>query len=182
MERRWLGLNPDSKNAADFQKAADVLGKVRPSVRKFHSSEYINALANGNICVTVGYSGDIFQAKTRAEEAKKGVNVAYSLPKEGAQLWFDEMAIPADAPHPEEAHIFLNYMLRPEVAAKNSNFVSYANGNLKSQDFLDEGVKGNPSIYPTPEVFARLFTVPTIEDSKTQRALTRAWTKAKSGK
>ncbi|HEY0293298.1 MAG TPA: polyamine ABC transporter substrate-binding protein [Hansschlegelia sp.] len=178
----YLGLSPDWSNVENVKKAAEHLAKLKPYITKFHSSEYINALANGNICVAVGYSGDIFQAKTRAEEAKKGVNIDYSLPKEGAQLWFDEMAIPADAPHPEEALIFLNYMLKPEVAAKASNFVQYANGNLKSQEFLDEGVKGNPSIYPTPEVFARLYTVPTIEDSKTQRALTRAWTKAKSGR
>lgn len=178
----YLGLPPDWSNVENVKKAADQLAKLKPYITKFHSSEYINALANGNICVAVGYSGDIFQAKTRAEQAKKGVNIAYSLPKEGAQLWFDEMAIPADAPHPEEAHIFLNYLLRADVAAKNSNYVSYANGNLKSQELLDEAVKGNPSIYPTPEVFARLFTVPTIEDSKTQRALTRAWTKAKTGR
>jgi len=178
----YLGLPPDWSDVKNVEKAAEHLAKLKPYVTKFHSSEYINSLANGNICVAVGYSGDIFQAKSRAEEAKKGVNVEYSLPKEGAQLWFDQMAIPADAPHPAEAHAFLNYILKPEVAAKASNFVSYANGNLKSQEFLDEAVKGNPAIYPTPEVFARLYTVPTIEDSKTQRALTRAWTKAKSGR
>ncbi len=178
----YLGLPPDWSNVKNVEKAAEHLSKLKPYITKFHSSEYINALANGNICVTVGYSGDVFQAKSRAAEADKGVNVEYSLPKEGAQLWFDQMAIPADAPHVEEAHIFLNYMLKPEVAAKNSNFVQYANGNLKSQEFLDAEVKDNPAIYPTPEVFARLYTVPTIEDSKTQRALTRAWTKAKSGR
>lgn len=178
----YLGLSPDWSNVKNVEKAAEHLAKLKPYVTKFHSSEYINALANGNICVTVGYSGDIYQAKSRAEEAGKGVNVEYSLPKEGAQLWFDQMAIPADAPNPENALVFLNYMLKPDVAAKASNFVSYANGNLKSQELIDEKVKGNPSIYPTPEVFARLFTVPTIEDSKTQRALTRAWTRAKSGR
>ncbi|WP_020187851.1 polyamine ABC transporter substrate-binding protein [Methylopila sp. 73B] len=178
----YLGLPPDWSDVKNVEKAAEHLSKLKPYITKFHSSEYINSLANGNICVAVGYSGDIFQAKSRAEEAKKNVNVEYSLPKEGAQLWFDQMAIPADAPHVEEAHAFLNYILKPEVAAKASNFVSYANGNLKSQEFLDEAVKTNPAIYPTPEVFARLYTVPTIEDSKTQRSLTRAWTKAKSGR
>jgi putrescine transport system substrate-binding protein len=92
------------------------------------------------------------------------------------------MAIPADAPNVENAHIFLNYILKPEVAAKASNFVSYANGNLKSQEFLDEAVKTNAEVYPTPEVFGRLYTVPTIQDPKIQRSLTRAWTKAKSGR
>ncbi|GLK81645.1 polyamine ABC transporter substrate-binding protein [Methylopila turkensis] len=178
----YLGLAPDLTNVKDVEKAAEHLGKLKPFITKFHSSEYINALANGNICVTVGYSGDVFQAKTRAEEADKGVNVEYVIPKEGAQLWFDQMAIPADAPNVENAHIFLNYILKPEVAAKASNYVSYANGNLKSQDLLDEAVKSNPAIYPTPEVFQRLYTVPTVEDSKVQRALTRAWTKAKSGR
>ena len=178
----YLGLKPDLTNVKDVEKAAEHLGKLKPYITKFHSSEYINALANGNICVTVGYSGDIFQAKTRAEEAGKGVNVGYIIPNEGAQLWFDQMAIPADAPNVENAHIFLNYILKPEVAAKASNYVSYANGNLKSQEFLDEGIKTNPSIYPTAEVLSRLYTVPSIEDSKVQRALTRAWTKAKSGR
>ncbi|MBB3973171.1 polyamine ABC transporter substrate-binding protein [Hansschlegelia beijingensis] len=178
----YLGLPPDWSDVKNVQKAADHLAKLKPYITKFHSSEYINALANGNVCVAVGYSGDILQAKSRAAEADKGVKVEYSLPKEGAQLWFDQMAMPADAPHPEEAHAFINYMLKPEVAAKASNFVQYANGNLKSQEFLDAEVKDNPSIYPTPEVFARLYTVPTIEDPKIQRALTRAWTKAKSGK
>lgn len=178
----YLGLPPDWSDVKNVEKAAEHLAKLKPYITKFHSSEYINALANGNICVTVGYSGDILQAKSRAEEAKKGVEVGYVIPKEGAQLWFDQMAIPADAPHPEDAHAFLNYILKPEVAAKASNFVSYANGNLKSQEFLDEAVKTNPEVYPSPEVFGRLYTVPTIEDSKTQRALTRAWTKAKSGR
>jgi putrescine transport system substrate-binding protein len=178
----YLGMSPDWSNVKNVEKAAEHLAKLKPYITKFHSSEYINALANGNICVTVGYSGDILQAKSRAEEAGKGVEVAYSIPSEGAQLWFDQMAIPADAPHLEEAYAFLNYMLKPEVAAKASNFVQYANGNLKSQEFLDKEVKDNPEVYPSPEVFAKLYTMPTIEDPKIQRALTRAWTKAKSGR
>ncbi|RXF73383.1 polyamine ABC transporter substrate-binding protein [Hansschlegelia zhihuaiae] len=178
----YLGMSPDWSNVKNVEKAAEHLAKLKPYITKFHSSEYINALANGNICVTVGYSGDILQAKSRAEEAGKGVEVAYSIPNEGAQLWFDQMAIPADAPNLEEAYAFLNYMLKPEVAAKASNFVQYANGNLKSQEFLDKEVKDNPEVYPSPEVFAKLYTMPTIEDSKIQRALTRAWTKAKSGR
>jgi putrescine transport system substrate-binding protein len=178
----YLNLPTDWSNVENVEKATAHLAKLKPYITKFHSSENINALANGNICVTVGYSGDMLQAKARAEEAGKGVNVDYILPKEGGQLWFDQMAIPADAPHVEEAYAFLNYILRPEVAAKASNYVQYANGNLKSQEFLDKEVLENPKIYPTPEVFARLYTVPTIEDSKTQRTLTRLWTKAKSGR
>ena len=127
---RALGLDPDSKKAADYQKAADALMKVRGNVRKFHSSEYINALANGDICFVVGYSGDILQAKKRAEEAKNGIEIAYAIPKEGALMWFDSMAIPADAPNKDNALAFINFMMKPEIAARNSNFVSYASGNL----------------------------------------------------
>jgi putrescine transport system substrate-binding protein len=177
----YLGLNPDSKDPKDFDKAAAHLEKLRPYISKFHSSEYINALANGDICMAVGYSGDILQARDRAKEAAKGVEVAYALPKEGAQLWFDEMAMPADAPHKDAALAFLNYIMRPEVIAKASDAVKYANGNLASKPLVDAAVLNDPNIYPPDDVFKRLYTVSTITDSKVQRALTRAWTRAKSG-
>src|SRR5690606_26035232 len=108
----------------------------------------INALANGDICIAVGYSGDILQARDRATEAKNGVVIGYRIPKEGAQMWFDQMAIPADAKHVEEAHAFIDYMLRPDVIAKASNFVNYANGNLASQPLLKDEIKADTSIYP----------------------------------
>ena len=177
----YLGLNPDSKDAKDFQKAADLLVKVRGNIQKFHSSEYINALANGDICVAVGYSGDILQAKARAEEAKNNVNVAYIIPKEGALMWFDSMAIPADAPHPDEAHAFINFMMKPEVAAANSNFVAYANGNIASKEHLDEEIRNDPGIYPDDETMKRLFTN-TAYDERAQRTLTRLWTRVKTGR
>ena len=176
----YLGLDPNSSNPEDIKKAGELLEKVRPSIQKFHSSEYINALANGDICIAVGYSGDILQARNRAEEAKNGQKIKYSLPKQGAQMWFDEMAIPADAKHSEEAHAFLNYMMRPEVIAKASNFVAYANGNLASQKFLDDAVKSDPSVYPDAETMKRLF-VKTSYDPKTQRVVTRTWTKVVTG-
>ena len=176
----YLGLDPNSSNPEDIKKAGELLEKVRPSIQKFHSSEYINALANGDICIAVGYSGDILQARNRAEEAKNGQKIKYSLPKQGAQMWFDEMAIPADAKHSEEAHAFLNYMMRPEVIAKASNYVAYANGNLASQKFLDDAVKSDPSVYPDPETMKRLF-VKTSYDPKTQRVVTRTWTKVVTG-
>lgn len=116
----YLGLNPDSHDQADLEKAADLLMKVRPNIRKFHSSEYINALANGDICLAVGFSGDVFQARDRAAEAKAGVTVDYSIPEQGAQMWFDMLAIPADAPHVAEAHEFINYMMKPEVIDRKS--------------------------------------------------------------
>ncbi|MDR6633435.1 putrescine transport system substrate-binding protein [Phyllobacterium sp. 1468] len=176
----YLGLNPDSKDPDELAKAGALLESIRPYVRKFHSSEYINALANGDICLALGYSGDILQAKTRAEEAKAGVNLDYAIPAQGAQMWFDVMAIPADAPHVAEAHEFINYMLKPEVAAKATDFVSYANGNKASQAMIDKSVLENPAVYPTPEVLAKLFTV-TPYDTKTQRVVTRLWTKVVTG-
>ena len=114
--------------------------KIRPAVRKFHSSEYVSALASGEICLVVGFSGDIKQAQKRAAEAKAGVEVAYAIPKEGTQLWFDNLAIPKDARNVNEALAFINYLQRPEVAARNSNFISYANGNLASQKFIDKAI------------------------------------------
>ena len=128
----YLGLPPDSKTPEDLAKAEELMLSVRPSIRKFHSSEYINGLANGDICVVVAFSGDVFIAQTRANEAKQGVEIDYSVPKEGAQMSFDVMAIPADAKNVAEAHEFINYILRPEVAAKASDFISYANGNKAS--------------------------------------------------
>lgn len=177
----YLGLDPNTKNPDELKKAGELMEKIRPNIQKFHSSEYINALANGDICMAVGYSGDILQAKSRAEEAKNGQTINFALPKEGAQMWFDQMAIPADSKRVEEAHIFLNYMMKPEVIAKASNFVQYANGNLASQQHLDEAVKNNPNVYPDAETMKRLF-VKTSYDAKTQRTVTRLWTKVVTGK
>jgi putrescine transport system substrate-binding protein len=182
----YLGINPDSKNPADFEKAGALLAKIRPSIQKFHSSEYINGLAGGDICFAVGWSGDVFQAKKRAEEAaeqtkKSVVPVDYVLPKEGALMWFDSFAIPNDAPHVEEAYAFIDYMMRPEIAARNSNFISYANGNLESQKFVDRDILGNPSIYPDAETMKRLY-ITTTYPPDVQRVLTRVWTRFKTGR
>ena len=177
---RYLGLDPNSTKQEDFKKAEDLLTAIRPFVRKFHSSEYINALANGDICIAFGYSGDVLQARNRAAEAKNGVNIGYSIPSKGAQMWFDVMAIPADAPHVEEAHIFLNYIMKPEVVAKASNFTAYANGNKASQQFVSKDVLNDPSVYPTDAVREKLFTL-TPWDPKTQRVATRLWTKVTTG-
>lgn len=177
----YLGIDPNTKKTEDLQKAADLLASIRPNIQKFHSSEFINALANGDICMAVGFSGDLLQAASRAAEAKNGQTIIFALPKEGAQMWFDQMAIPADAPHVAEAHIFLDYIMRPEVIAKSSNFVQYANGNLASQKFLDESVFKNPNVYPDAETLKKLF-VKTSYDAKTQRTVTRMWTKVVTGK
>jgi putrescine transport system substrate-binding protein len=183
---RWLGLDPDSKNTGDIEKAGAAITKIRPHVRKFHSSEYINALANGEICLAVGWSGDVLQARTRAREAaagtkKKAPAINYVLPREGAHMWFDSMAIPKDAPHVAEAHTFIDYLLRPEVAAKNSNAVSYANGNLASQKFIDKEILENRAIYPDAATMEKLF-VSTPYSQQVQRVVTRVWTRVKTGR
>ncbi len=177
----YLGLNPNSTDAAELDKAAELLMKIRSSVRKFHSSEYLNALAGGEICLVVGWSGDIKQAQKRAIEAKNGIEIGYSIPKEGAQMFFDNLAIPKDAGHVVEAHAFIDYLLRPDVAAKNSNLVAYANGNLASQKLIDKSVFDDKSVYPDAATMSRLYTV-SARDQKSQRLLNRLWTKIKTGR
>ncbi len=177
----YLKLDPNSSDPADLQKATDLLTKIRPYVRKFHSSEYLNALASGEICLVVGFSGDVKQAQKRAAEAKGGVAIGYSIPKEGAQLWFDVFAIPKDAPDPDEAHALINYLLKPEVAAKNTNFISYANGNLASRKFIEKSILDDPTIYPDAAVMAKLYTI-SAHDQKTQRLINRLWTRIKTGR
>ena len=177
----YLGLDPNSANEADLHKAADLVMKIRPYVRKFHSSEYLNALASGEVCLVVGFSGDIKQSQKRAAEAKNGVELAYAIPSEGAQLWFDNLAIPRDARNIAEAEDFINYLQRPEVAATNTNFISYANGNLASQKFIDKAILDDKGIYPDEATMRRLYTI-SAHNSKTQRLINRLWTRIKTGK
>src|SRR6195256_13046 len=177
----YVGLDPNTKKEVDYQKAADLVTAVRPSVRKFHSSEYINALTSGEICLVVGFSGDIKQSQKRAAEVKNGVEIAYAIPKEGAQLWFDNLAIPRSARNVAEAHEFINYLQKPEVAAKNSSFISYANGNLASQKFVDKAVLDDKTIYPDEAVMSHLYTYQ-AHDAKTVRFVNRLWTRIKTGK
>jgi putrescine transport system substrate-binding protein len=176
----YLGKDPNGESADDLKAAEDLLMKVRPNVRYLHSSQYINDLANGEICVALGWSGDIFQAKARAEEAAKGVNIAYAIPKEGAIMWFDMLAIPADAPHPDNAQQFLNYLMDPAVIAKVSNYVAYANGNAASTALVDEAVRTNPAIYPNDEVKKKLFPH-LAESNEFSRLLNRSWTRFRTG-
>jgi putrescine transport system substrate-binding protein len=177
----YLGLNPNSNDQKDLEKATELLLKIRPSVRKFHSSEYLNALASGEICLVVGWSGDIKQSQKRAAEAKNGIEIGYSIPKEGAQMFFDNLAIPKDAKHVDEALAFIDYLLRPEIAAKNSDLVAYANGNLASQKFIDKNVFDDKSVYPDIATMDQLYTV-SARDQKSQRVLNRLWTKVKTGR
>jgi putrescine transport system substrate-binding protein len=177
----YLGLDPNSANEADLQTAADLVIKIRPYVRKFHSSDYLNALASGEICLVVGFSGDIKQSQKRAAEAKNGVEIAYAIPKEGAQLWLDNLAIPRDTRNVAEAEEFINYLQRPDVAATNTNFISYANGNLASQKFIDKAILDDKGIYPDEATMRRLYTI-SAHDAKTQRLINRLWTRIKTGK
>jgi putrescine transport system substrate-binding protein len=177
----YLHLDPNSSDPGDLQKAADLLVKIRPYVRKFHSSEYLNALATGEICFVVGFSGDIKQAQKRAAQGRGGVVIGYAIPKEGAQLWFDNLAIPKDAPDVVEAHALINYLLRPDVAAKNTNLIAYANGNLASQKFIDKSIIEDRTIYPDAATMAKLYTI-TAHDQKTQRLINRLWTRIKTGR
>jgi putrescine transport system substrate-binding protein len=175
----YLHLDPNSSDPADLQNVTALLMRIRPYVRKFHSSEYLNALATGEICFVVGFSGDVKQAQKRAEEAKSGIEIGYSIPKEGAQLWFDNLAIPKDAPDPEEAHELINYLLKPEVAAKNTNYVWYANGDTPSQ-YIDPAILNDPTIYPDAATMAKFYTI-IAHDLKTQRLINRLWTQIKTG-
>jgi putrescine transport system substrate-binding protein len=177
----YLGVDPNSTKQADLEKAADLVSKVRPYVRKFHSSEYLSALATGEICLVIGWSGDVMQARSRAAEAKSGVEIGYAIPKEGAQMFFDNLAIPADAQHVAEAYELIDYLYRPEVAAKNSDFLSYANGNLASQKLVDPKILKDKNIYPDEATLAKLFVI-TARDSATQRIINRFWTRVKTGR
>ena len=178
----YLHLDPNSTKASDYTGAAnDLLLKLRPSIRYFHSSQYINDLANGDICVAIGWAGDVMQASNRAKEAKNGVNVAYSIPKEGALAFFDVFAIPADAKNLDEAYKFLNYLMEPKVIAQISNTVYYASGNLAATPLVNADVRNNPGIYPSDAVRAKMFTLK-VQDPKIDRVITRSWTKVKTNK
>jgi putrescine transport system substrate-binding protein len=175
----YLHLDPNTSDPGDLNKVTELLLKIRPYIRKFHSSEYLNALATGEICLVVGFSGDVKQAQKRAADAKGGIEIGYSIPKEGAQLWFDNLAIPKDAPDSAEAHELINYLIRPDVAAKNTNYVSYPNGDVPS-DLIDKAIRDDSTIYPDAAVMAKLYTI-VAHDQKTQRLINRLWTRIKTG-
>jgi len=176
----YLGKDPNSRDPRDYAAATDLLMKVRPYVRKFHSSEYIDALANGDICVAIGYSGDVLQAKSRAEEAKNKVKLAYSVPREGSQVWFDVFTIPVDAPNAPAAYSFLNFMLKPDIIARASNYTKYANANAAAAKLVDPSVRDDPAAYPPPELAKRLF-VTTTKDQALLRDVNRQWTRVTTG-
>jgi putrescine transport system substrate-binding protein len=177
----YLGRNPNSNSSDDLKAAEKVLHAIRPYVRYVDSSRYIDNLANGDICLAMGWSGDIKQAHDRAKEASKGVDIIYSIPREGAISNYDVLAIPADAPHVHNALLFINYLLRPDVAARNSNLIKYANAVSPDIQPLDPAVRSDPGVYPPAEVRARLVPErPRPADY--QRLLTRMWTRFKTGR
>lgn len=178
---QYMGLDPNSHNAADYEQALEKLNQVRPYVTYFHSSKYVSDLANGNICVAAGFSGDVLQAADRADEAGHGIEIAYSIPKEGGNLWFDMLAIPADATNIQEAHAFINYLLEPEVIAGISDYVGYANPNKYADELMDEEVRNNPGVYPAQEVLDKMYVSEPLP-ANVQRIKTRAWTRFKSGR
>jgi putrescine transport system substrate-binding protein len=171
----YAGLYPNSQKPEDLEKAKEIMMAIRPNIRQFHSSKYIDDLANGDLCLVLGYSGDIIQASNRAKEAKNGVAIAYALPKEGAQVWVDTMVIPKDAKHPGNAHKFLDYILRPEVIAANTNFIGYANANKKALPLVKDEIKNNKQIYPDQAAMEKMYTL-APSDQKFERLRTRAWT------
>jgi putrescine transport system substrate-binding protein len=178
---KYLGLDPDSKKPEDLNRAAEVLKAIRPFIRKFHSSEYINALAGGDICLAFGYSGDVLQARDRAAKAAEKREIAYAVPAQGAMLWIDTAAIPRDAPNPDAAHRFLDFMLDPKVAAASSMLTGYANANVAATALLDKSISGNPWIYPTPGDRAKLYTI-SAGNAEQTRERTRLWTAIKTGR
>src|SRR6202790_4909207 len=176
----YLGKDPNSQNPADLALAEAVLTKIRPYMRNINSSEYIEALANGDLCIAVGYNGDGMQARDRAREANKGIEIKYMVPKEGSILWFDMLAIPKDAPDPDSAYAYLNYIMTPQVIADISNFKRYANANVASQPLVLASVKDDPGIYPPPEQRQKL-AVQLADSADQNRAITRVWQKFKTG-
>ncbi|MFK8397786.1 polyamine ABC transporter substrate-binding protein [Pseudomonas sp. BGr12] len=177
----YMGLNPSTARMEDLKAAEKKLKPLRPYITYFHSSKYISDLANGNVCIAIGFSGDVFQAISRAEEAKNGVNIRYVIPKEGGNLWFDMLAIPEDATNVKEAHAFINYLMHPDVIAKVSESVGYANAVDASRDLMPAEVRDNPAIYPSDEVISKLY-VSTEQKPEVMRWMSRSWNNFKSSK
>jgi len=176
----YLGRDPNSQQPKDLADAETTLLKIRPYIRNINSSEYIEALANGDLCVAVGYNGDVLQARDRAHDANKSIEIKYMVPKEGSILWFDMLAMPKDAPDPDSAYAYMNYIMTPQVSADISNFKRYATANSAAQPLVLPAVLNDPGIYPPPEVRQKLAVQ--LSDTPDQtRAITRMWQKFKTG-
>jgi putrescine transport system substrate-binding protein len=176
----YLGRDPNSDKPEDIAAVEGMLLKIRPYVRNINSSEYIEALANGDLCIAVGYNGDVLQARDRAHDANKGIDIKYTVPKEGSILWFDMLAIPKDAPHPDSAYAFMNHMMDPKAVAEVSNFKRFANANLAARPYVQDAVKNDPTIYPPPDVREKL-KIQLADSAEETRVITRLWQKFKTG-
>ncbi len=177
---RYLGKDPYSSKKEDYKAAEDMLLKVRPYIKYFHSSRYIDDMANGEICLALGWSGDFLIAASRAADAKNGVEISYRIPKEGTLLWIDNLAIPADAPHPENAMKFINFLMQPDIAADGSNFVNYATPNKAAAPLVNADLRSNPDVFPPDDVMAKLFA-DKVATQALDRLRTRTWTRIKTG-
>jgi putrescine transport system substrate-binding protein len=177
---KYLGLDGDTKDVADYDKVVEAFARIRPHIQTFDNTNYLNAIPNGELCVVNNWSGDYGVAKARAAEAGIEMNLAYYVPKTGAPLWCDAWAIPADAANVDNAYAFLSYMLRPEVIAACTDYTGYANANDAATPLVDEAIRADPAVYPTPEVMQRLWA-PQPLDEEQDRALTRAWQTIKAG-
>src|SRR6266576_3429100 len=178
--RAYLGRDPKSHTEAHLADAIALIDQLRPYVRKFHSSQYINDLATADLCIALGYSGDVIQARNRAREAESPVEIAFRVPREGAQMSIDMLGIPADAPHPDNAHAFIDYLLRPDVIAAITDAVSYPNPNVAATPLVEREIRDDPGIYP-PEAVRRLLYIDLPAPRPYERARTRAWSRMKSG-
>lgn len=176
----YLGKNPTSQSEEDIKAAVEMLMKVRPYIRKFDSAGYLNDLPNKDVCIAMSWSGDYATATQRAIDAKIKINLAYTIPKEGTNIWFDAMVVPKDAPHPKNAMLFINFMMRPEVAAANTNMTYYATANMKAMKYVNKDILDDPAIYPDPKVMANGYPG-VVRDIDIQRVMTREWTRFKTG-
>lgn len=176
----YMGKDPTSQSEDDIKAAVDMLLKVRPFIKKFDSAGYLNDLPNGDLCIAMSWSGDYATAIQRAIDAKIKINLAYTIPKEGTNIWFDAMVVPKDAPHPKNALLFINYMMRPEVAAANTNFTYYATANMAAMRYVNKDILDDPAIYPDPKVMANGYPS-VVRDVNIQRVMTREWTRFKTG-
>jgi len=176
----YLGKDPNTPSHQDLADAEALVLKIRPFIRNINSSSYIEALANGDICIAVGYNGDMVQARKRAHEANNGIIIDYVIPKEGAEVWFDTLAIPKDAPHPENAHVFINYLMDPQIIANVTNATGFANANAAATPLVNPSIAADTAVYPTRDEQARLF-VQVVDTPEQSRAITRLWQRFKTG-
>lgn len=175
----YLHLDPNTTRPEDYRQAERLLLSVRPYIRAFDSTEYMNGLATGEFCISMSWSGDYATSRARAKAAGVDVNLAFTIPKEGANASFDALLIPADAPHPRAAHKFLNFILEPRVIAAITNEIHYANDNAVADAYVDPQILHDPAVYPPPAVQARLY--PSVEVAPAlERLRTRTWTRIKT--